>query len=397
MALLNYEPAALRISKSGYQVEWSVIIDDVRVRQRARLNRISINALDTFAKELCNQINACLQLNQDPWIEIPFLKIRKRNFGKANGVVLQQIELLTGSTKYLNYLEKTLSRKDTIRGYKSIYNIFIDWIKLKYKIKYASEVTHQMITGYFDYLLYEKNYKVKTYNNNLTTLRSWWKNFFIKRNAAIINPFDKIGTIQLRGRKVKTKRVFTTSELKKIKAYILNTDYYFWVPCGCCFYCYIRRTEITRLKIKNIDLKNGNIIIHEDEAKDWTFRLNKIPAEFLMFLKSLDLDKLPQDYYLIGNDNFRPGPTPCVPTRITEKMKAYLEFLKIESQLTFYDLKHSGIFYFREHFGGSKEAAKEQAGHNSDKMHYTYYQPSQQIKKEFEILSIDNLIEGAPD
>lgn len=393
MPTINYLPSKIHDSKKNCYVDWYIYSDEYQnPRQRAKLNRVSPEKRDAFADVLCKQIDFHLAHNEDPWEKIPFLKRSKNKFGKPVGNGINKMPIDSGFKQYLSYLNKINRRKDTVRSYKSMFKIFEDWIIKNHQLKMVHEIKENHVREFFDYLLYDQDYKIKSYNNILSALRSVWKLFFVARFATLINPFEKIDSITTHGKKIKTKPVYSPDQLREIKTHIICNDKYFWAVCAACFYCYIRRTEITRLKIKNFDFKNGYIIIHEDEAKDWTFRNVKIPHEFHKFLLDNGYDTFDPEMYFISNNNFIPGYKPCVPTRISNRMRKHLDDLKIDIQMGFYDLKHSGIFYFRENHGGSKEAAKEQAGHDSDKMHYTYYKPSDKIKQEFEDFSIDKLI-----
>lgn len=393
MPQINYIPAKIHDTvKGGFYVDWYVYTPEYEnPRQRVRLNRINPKRRMQFAEKLCAEIDHFLSKGEDPWELVPFLNKRKSAFGNSTGPAINKTIVKDAFDRYYSLMEKQNSRKDTLRSYKSIFKIFKEWMSTNDDVKFIHQVNKKHAQRFMDYLLFTKEYSMKSHENMRSVLQSVWKKFFIPRDFAFVNPFAQLEQLKNKGGSVvNNKRVFTVDELKKIKSHIILYNPCFWAVCGADYYCYVRRTEITRLKMKHFNFESRCILIDEQDAKDWSFRVVKLPDEYFTFLIVHGYDKLDPEMYFTGNKDFSPGNKQIVPTRITEQMREYLNQLEIDKQMSFYDLKRSGLFYFRER-GGNKEAAKFQAGHNSDEMHYTYYKPSLKMLTDFDVMSIDDL------
>ncbi len=392
MHQLNYIPAKIHETKRDFYIDWYIYATEFEnPRQRVRLNRINPKRRMQFAEKLCAEIDHYLGKGEDPWELIPFLNKRKQAFSSLNGITISKIKYIDGFNSYYSLLAKQNSRKDTLRSYKSLFKLFTDWIDTHGEIVYIHQINKKHAQRFLDYLLFEKNYARKSHENMLTTLRSVWKKFFIPRDHSFINPFEQIEQLKNKGGSpAAKKRVFTIKEMKRIKEYIILNNPAFWAVAGADYYCFIRRTEITKLKMKHFDFERRCIMVGSDIAKDWTDRIVKLPDEYFSFLISQGYHNYNGELFFTSYSNFMPGEKQISATRITEQMRFFLNALEIDKSMSFYDLKRSGLYYFRER-GGNKEAAKFQAGHNSDEMHYTYYKPSIKRLDEFNAMSIDDL------
>ena len=108
-----------------------------------------------------------------------------------------------------------------------------------------------------------------------------------------------------------------------------------------CYYCLIRRTELTKLKVGNINLENQTLYIDSEESKNRKNATITIPTQLLNPLKK-HLEGANKLYFLFSKDGV-PGTVPLVPNSITKKWSYMRTKLGIDKNIHWYSLKDSGI------------------------------------------------------
>lgn len=371
MIEINYTPATIHPRDKDYYIDWYVIADGKKHRKKVRLNNIEPKRRPAYAQMLCDQINSYLERNLDPFQHIPFLQGRIKKFGN-DAAFLQDVTFNDGYQKYLQLICKKGRREETTSiSYKYIYKQFDEFMLNTFpQIKFVHQIKENHIITYFDYLL-SRPVSGTTHDNHLYNLRSIWNKYFIKRNAAVKNPFMAVDAIKPSKKKRKPK--YNSLQLNLIRDKIIEDNPYIWSICGLVFYCFMRPIEITRLYISNFNFETGFIHLESDQVKDDEERLIKIPDEFISHLIAFGYDKLPGNYFFTGSDNFAPGLIKLKRKKITDRTTRMLKNIGISNpELRLYRLKHTGISKFRAE-GGDKEVTMFQAGHNNDEEHYTYY------------------------
>ena len=329
LIFVDYRPAELKINKAWY-IEYYVKSPstDKLVRFRNRVPQIKTKrARELYAKKMIEAINIKLYNGWSPWYENP-----NNNYK----LISDAFEL------YINKLKKEMSdgikRPDTLRAYTSfVSNVqrYIDEKQLA--IKYLVEIDFRFVSGFLDYIYYEKNNSPATYNNYLAYFKAfleWAKaKDYIKQNAT-----DNIKNKP----KIQKKREPLTQEVKACIKELKNTDFHFFVACMLTYFCLIRRTELTKLKVTDIRLIESRIILDGSITKNRKTDSVTIPDVFLPILAQ-HLQYAKNSDYLFSTDNFKPGRKQLTPKKISDTWVKYRNLYGFDSKFQFYSLKDTGI------------------------------------------------------
>ena len=329
LIFVDYRPAELKINKAWY-IEYYVKSPstDKLVRFRNRVPQIKTKrARELYAKKMIEAINIKLYNGWSPWYENP-----NNNYK----LISDAFEL------YINKLKKEMSdgikRPDTLRAYTSfVSNVqrYIDEKQLA--IKYLVEIDFRFVSGFLDYIYYEKNNSPATYNNYLAYFKAfleWAKaKDYIKQNAT-----DNIKNKP----KIQKKREPLTQEVKACIKELKNTDFHFFVACMLTYFCLIRRTELTKLKVTDIRLIESRIILDGSITKNRKTDSVTIPDVFLPILAQ-HLQYAKNSDYLFSTDNFKPGRKQLTPKKILDTWAKYRNLYGFDSKFQFYSLKDTGI------------------------------------------------------
>ena len=329
LIFVDYRPAELKINNAWY-IEYYVKSPstDKLVRFRNRVPQIKTKrARELYAKKMIEAINIKLYNGWSPWYENP-----NNNYK----LISDAFEL------YINKLKKEMSdgikSPDTLRAYTSfVSNVqrYIDEKQLA--IKYLVEIDFRFVSGFLDYIYYEKNNSPATYNNYLAYFKAfleWAKaKDYIKQNAT-----DNIKNKP----KIQKKREPLTQEVKACIKELKNTDFHFFVACMLTYFCLIRRTELTKLKVTDIRLIESRIILDGSITKNRKTDSVTIPDVFLPILAQ-HLQYAKNSDYLFSTDNFKPGRKQLTPKKISDTWAKYRNLYGFDSKFQFYSLKDTGI------------------------------------------------------
>ena len=326
---LDYIPAQLKKNKMWY-IEYYVKnpITGKLVRFRNRVAQIKpTRTREQYAQKMLEAINLKLNSGWSPWYESP-----NNNYKSLND----------SFNLYLNKLNKEVSdgikRPDTLRAYTSFISNVQQYIKEKQlAVKYLIELDFHFVNGFLDYIYYEKNNSPATYNNYLTYFRAfleWAKTKdYIKQNAT-----DNIKNKP----KIQKKREPLTEKVKTCIKELRNTDFHFFTACMLTYFCFIRRTELTKLKVADIHLFESRIILDGSITKNRKTDSVTIPDVFLPILAQ-HLQKAQNSDFLFSADNFKPGIKPITPKKISDTWAKYRKLYGFDSKFQFYSLKDTGI------------------------------------------------------
>jgi len=243
--------------------------------------------------------------------------------------------------KYISISEKTL-RKATMKDYKSCANLFSIHLA-KMKVIYLQDITVTNVFSYFDALRSKNSY---TYNTHVTNLRTMF-NFFIQREMVRENFIKRIKPLVT---EKKERIIIDAATRSKLKDHFAVPMPYFWNACMLQYYCFIRRTELARIKMQYFDWREGVIRLPGSAAK----RREKprtviIPHEFYQMLIDQHYHELPGHFAFIGdNTDFKPQPfnpqsIERVAKRLSDVFRTHCNKLGLPKTIKFYSWKDSGI------------------------------------------------------
>jgi integrase len=137
-----------------------------------------------------------------------------------------------------------------------------------------------------------------------------------------------------------------------------------------CYYCLLRRTELTKLRVLNISLINSTIWIDGADSKNRKSNAITIPNELIPFLTE-HLKNAKATDYLFSNNNFAAGSAKIHPDRITKSWAKMRTELEINKNVDWYSLKDSGITDLLR-AGVPLISVRDQARHHSSAQTDTY-------------------------
>ncbi len=325
--ILSFKPAVI---KDGYRMEvvYSYLSPTSGKFERFRKVVPKIqgkNHRKNYASLMCQEINQKLYNGWNPFEE-DCQKVYL-GFNKSMELFLEQQE---------KEVTKETKRTDTLRSYKSFIAIMKRYNAIM-EVNFLFEVQTSFLVKYLDHLYFEKNISECTYNNHLKFWRTFF-NYYIQRGYITKNPCEKI---EKKKEGAKKRKVFT-AEIKQKVMMIQELDSNYFCLCMMTYYCFIRRTEITKLKVSDIHLQRGVIILDEKITKNRKTEMVTIPQPLIILLAE-HIKTANNDDYLFSDNNFQTGKKILNPKKVTDTWYSYQNSLKIGREFVFYSLKDTGI------------------------------------------------------
>lgn len=246
------------------------------------------------------------------------------------------------SEKFLSQTQKevdsNVKRIDTLRSYTS----FLKMIK-----KYASEkqipmnlvlsLNREFVVNYLDWIYYERENSPRTYNNHLLFLGTFI-NFCIDRGYLKENCTTSI----LRKKKEAKKRQILTQEVKNKVKELETTNKKYYTLCMATYFCFLRRTELTKIKVSDVNLRDHYITVESENSKNKKTEDVTIPNAYINLLAE-HLKTANNKDYLFSADNFKAGKKQLQPKKISDTWDIFRTEKNVSSEYQFYSLKDTGI------------------------------------------------------
>jgi len=243
-----------------------------------------------------------------------------------------------------NILETKRSsmKKKSVRNYTDISNMFQKWLKAHgYGNILPQRFTNKIAREYFDYLLVDRKYSGKSHNTQLGILKAFF-NGIIERDQESYksNPF--VGIKELKEDHGKN---FPFSEMEKdlLKSKFEKNDPHYYAACMFVYFCFLRRSELIELQVKDIDLVKMTVTVSSLSAKNRTQQSVTIPRAMESIVKSMNLENFPSDWYVFGRYCKVSKDKTKKPDFFSYKFRIIANKLKIDKTKGFYAFKHSGV------------------------------------------------------
>lgn len=298
------------------------------LRKQIRLDYIKdVRSRDKYARDIIKELHEKLKRGWHPDGEI-------------------QDSYITISVALEHYLSKKQKefkdgqlRYDSIRSLKSMMGVFLKWLQTnKYQDLLPTNFTKRHAAEYLEYIYMGKDVSSTTYNNYLMYARMFF-NEFIQQDYCTLNPFKHI---KQKIAQNKSERVpLTIEERKKIKEYFLEKNPWYLLGILLIFHCGIRRTELTKIKIEDIDLQNRVIVVKNNVAKTKRQRYASMPLEVIEFMLLIKIFDYPGRNFLIGNE-WCPGDQAVTPKRLTKTWARARVKLKLHPKAQLYSVRKTG-------------------------------------------------------
>lgn len=327
---VDFLPAELRQSKDWIIVYYSKNpVTEKLERQRLRVPKIKNHQERLkFAKKMVLEINQKLQTGWSPFISESI-----KNFKGWNDAILD----------FKKYMEKQLKenvfRHDTVRTYNSNLNLVLQFIdEKKLKLVFALQFNRKFCVEYLDWIYMERGSSAVTRNNHLIFLRLLG-NYFLQRGILAENPTISIANFK----KTDKKRIYIPSEARQqIEKEIATWDNGFHAVCMTIYYCFIRNTELGKMKVSDINFENDTIFISKEISKNRKDEIISIPEPLKPILQN-HVKNSKSEYFLFSADNFRTGVKKVPIRKIQTNWDKLRLKINLKKEYQFYSLKDTGI------------------------------------------------------
>jgi len=196
----------------------------------------------------------------------------------------------------------------------------------------------------------------KTINQAVTYGKRFWTYAIEEKNWCSENPFNGIKPMRKNAKKKNKRQIrfepLTSVEVETIFNYLAanrERDYMRFI--AMILYQWVRPVEISRIKVGDIDLKNGLIHFASDDTKNQEKGMVQIVEPMRVLLEEMKLHTYAPNLYLFSGDGkgYKPGLHQLDRRRSSDKWLAIVKgILKIQKDQ--YGLKHTGnIDYLLKH------------------------------------------------
>ena len=367
--ILRWRPAKLHTGKSWYIGFYAYDPQQEKLRQKCiKLNHIQgIKVRREYANSLIKRINRKLDSGWNPWIENASNKGYKM-LTEAIGNYELNLE---------KSLKERLIRKATFDAYNSYCKNVSMFLEKKHNNElYAYQFDKSFVSAFLDHIYIERDNTAITHDNYLSWLRVFAR-WMISKDYIAINPVEGFTSVRSRNlidekaRQNKEDEYIPETILHQIKDYcIKNKHFHFLLACQTLYYTFLRPTEMTHIKIRDIDLENSIIRVYGETAKNHKNSVVTIPDKLRDIMIELKIQNYPSGFYLFST-GFKPGEEHKSNKRFRDFWLRMRNELKFDSKHKFYSLKHTGQQNIWEENGDAK-ATKDQARHHSIKMTEIY-------------------------
>lgn len=296
----------------------------------------TVKARLAAGKNLCEALKRYLQDGHNPFE-------KRRLKADVNSIKYTTIEALD-----IAFNQKKNSWKQSTKDVNLVYlESFKKWITNKKLDKEPIEyLTRKHISFYLGYLVEKKNISNTSRNNHKRLLSSLFTELeekeIIKNNFII-----KIASLKAAPKKNKP---FTITEIDNIFKYCKEHQPYLYQFLKVMWYTFLRPVEITRLKVKNINLIDNIIDVEsKTEAREYI----RIVTPLQLYFNSLVFHNFEKEMFVFGKDH----------------SVGYWETIKEKSREDFFIRRFKKV---KDHFGFSSDYGIYSLRHTAALSQYSY-------------------------
>lgn len=324
--LVNFRPPKLLNNALGYHIEYYVLdpVSGKLIRKRFRLN------------ELRKQCNSAAEFKQKANQVLQELTNKLVTGWSPQGEVSSgryYSSLFDAFKRFLDIKSREL-RPDTMRTYKGMTKIIKDWLC---RDIVCIEFDRARALSFMDFCYTERKVSATTWNTYLKLCRvifSWlYDNLYIKDN-----PFSYI---KKKRTDEKIRVVIPEPVRHRIARYFEEKNVGYFFVCSLIFYSLIRPTELTRLRVRDIDKENGIVFLPDSATKCHRGRFTAIdPAiqqRFVAYIDGHDGDE-----FLFAR-SFIPGAVGLKKKQYLVMWERMRDVLHLPDDYQLYSLRDSGI------------------------------------------------------
>ena len=243
------------------------------------------------ANTICSQLNVKLANGWNPFNE----DVKTENPGAVPIKIVYE--------QYFRDVEKDL-RPDTLRGYKAFSRRLLEWCDKRSPDMLLKDFSDVMAVRYLDEQRQKNNWVNATFNNNLVSAQAFFT-WCVKKKFIEKNPFYGIS----KKKKEAKKRTVINADARAImREWFMNNNPGYLLICELVFQSLIRPTEISKLRVSDVDLEHK--VIHLDGSITKTkYSRKAVLSDELIEILGRNIQGANQDDYLISN-GYLPGKEP---------------------------------------------------------------------------------------
>ena len=328
-AYRNYVPAVLRKNCEGWQINYYVYnpASDKMERKRMLLNQLrkryrTLAEFKVAANEIVCTINAKLAGGWTPFGESENIRYYTTIDDVMNAYIMEKSKEL---------------KADSLRSYKSFRNIFLAWCADIVPNCRCVLFNRTLAVRYMDYIYTERNVGARAYNNQLKLARAFFS-WAVQKCYCKENPFE---LIKVKKQDEKKRILIPSQTRKKIRTYLEQHNPNFMVVLELVFTSLLRPTEISRIQIKQINLKEQYIYMPNTQTKNGHHRYAFLSKELVMMLAPM-IAKAQDDWYLIG-EGFAPAKKTMTTKNYRKAWDKVRSALNLPKEMQLYSFRDTGI------------------------------------------------------
>jgi integrase len=329
--LISFLPPKRHKGKSDY-IDFSAVdpVTGLLKRKKIMLNKYKKGRdRDTMAAQIIQNVMNKLTTGWNPWIDSPTTR--------------GDIELIIVIRNYRlnidNRLKKKVITQKTATDWLSRVSILERYLQDYHREHVmAFQVDRSFVVDYLDYIFMDRDVSATTRNNH----RAWMSLFcgwMVDKNYIEKNPVPDTPVL---GEHAKFREPLTKTALHQLSSYLERNNKHYLLAVMMEYYTFIRPTELTKIKIGDISIKNQTVFVSSEISKNRRDGKVALNDKLVRLMIQLNIFASPSNFYLFGRG--------CMPSERPVTAALFRnEFVKVRKELgfpdkyQFYSLKDSGI------------------------------------------------------
>ncbi len=259
----------------------------------------------------------------------------------------------------INLSRKGVLKRKTFYDYTSRLRVLVEYINEQVTpIRMCYQMDQAFWGDFFDYLLVDRDLSAKTRNNYRTwasALCSW----LVDKRYLNENPIQYIHQLP---EHEKFRQPLEPDDLRKLGKWLQDNNKPFLLAVMMEYCTAIRPTELSFIKLKDINISEGSIFVSSQVSKNRRDGKVKLPNKVIKLMMELGVFEHHNDCYLFGS-GFLPSEKRQDARYFTKEFNKVREELGFPRHYMFYSLKDSGLRDISNAAG--VEVAQKQARHSS--------------------------------
>lgn len=330
--IITYTLPKLHKAKKNWYVDF-LAIDPATgglKRKKYMLDRIQkVSEKKERAAEIIANVTVRLRKGWTPWADVS----DRRGYAQVRNV----LEL------YQNHILKLHAagsmKKKTFYDYSSRMSYLQEFIDSQpIPIIYMYQFDQALLSDFLDYIFMDCDTSARTRNN----YRTWCSalcGWMVEKKYLEKNPVENIKPLPEGEKK---RDALTAEDLERLRNYLLEHDRHFLLACMMEYYTFIRPTELTFIRLKDIFIKEQKVFVSSAVSKNRKDGMVGLNDTIIRLMIDLGVLSHTNDFYLFGS-NMKPGEKKADPRIFREQFAKIRKKMGWHKGYMFYSLKDSGI------------------------------------------------------